>query len=120
MRELHLKLRTLSLENTTCPDSERFPFLQEIIKLDKKLHKNWDVYDHYVAGSETATTHDVDTSEDDSSIIIPVEEEASKEATDTATETVETVADAPEAEAKATTKKAKAATKRSTKKASKK
>ena len=25
MRELHLKLRTLSLENATCPDSERYP-----------------------------------------------------------------------------------------------
>ena len=26
MRELHLKLRSLSLENATCPDSERYPF----------------------------------------------------------------------------------------------
>ena len=29
MRELHLKLRSLSLENATCPDSERYPFLKE-------------------------------------------------------------------------------------------
>lgn len=50
MRELHLKLRTLSLENATCPDSERYPFLKELITLDKKLHENWDVYDHFVAG----------------------------------------------------------------------
>ena len=50
MRELHLKLRTLSLENATCPDSERYPFLKEIIALDKKRVANWDVYDHFVIG----------------------------------------------------------------------
>ena len=47
MRELHLKLRTLSLENATCPDSERYPFLKELIALDKRLHSNWEQYDHY-------------------------------------------------------------------------
>lgn len=54
MRELHLRLRTLSLENATCPDSERYPFLKELIELDKKLHKNWAEYDHYVAPSPRA------------------------------------------------------------------
>lgn len=49
MRELHLRLRSLSLENSTCPDSERYPFLKELISLDKKLHANWEEYDHYVA-----------------------------------------------------------------------
>lgn len=49
MRELHLRLRSLSLENATCPDSERYPFLKELISLDKKLHDNWEAYDHYVA-----------------------------------------------------------------------
>lgn len=49
MRELHLKLRSLSLDNVTCPDSERYPFLKELIALDKKLHANWEAYDHYVA-----------------------------------------------------------------------
>ena len=49
MRELHLRLRSLSLENVTCPDSERYPFLKEMIALDKKLHSNWERYDHYVA-----------------------------------------------------------------------
>lgn len=48
MRELHLKLRSLSLENATCPDSERYPFLKELIKLDKQLHSNWEKYDHYI------------------------------------------------------------------------
>lgn len=49
MRELHLRLRSLSLDNATCPDSERYPFLKELITLDKKLHSNWEGYDHYVA-----------------------------------------------------------------------
>ena len=48
MRELHLRLRSLSLENSTCPDSERYPFLKELISLDKKLHANWEAYDHIV------------------------------------------------------------------------
>ena len=48
MRELHLRLRSLSLENSTCPDSERYPFLKELITLDKKLHANWEAYDHFV------------------------------------------------------------------------
>lgn len=48
MRELHLKLRTLSTQQVSCPDSERYPFLKELIALDKQLHENWDVYDHYV------------------------------------------------------------------------
>lgn len=51
MRELHLRLRTLSLDNAICPDSERYPFLKELIKLDKQLHSNWEVYDHYVPES---------------------------------------------------------------------
>lgn len=54
MRELHLRLRSLSLENSTCPDSERYPFLKELISLDKKLHANWEAYDHYVAPAPEA------------------------------------------------------------------
>lgn len=52
MRELHLRLRSLSLDNATCPDSERYPFLKELIALDKKLHKNWEEYDHYIVESK--------------------------------------------------------------------
>lgn len=48
MRELHLKLRTLSTQQVSCPDSERYPFLKELIALDKQLHENWEVYDRYV------------------------------------------------------------------------
>lgn len=50
MRELHLKLRSLTLDpNITCPDSERYPFLKELIALDKRLRKNWQRYDSYRA-----------------------------------------------------------------------
>ena len=52
MRELHLQLRKLSTANVTCPDSERYPFLKELITLDKKLHENWDTYDHFVAEAQ--------------------------------------------------------------------
>lgn len=48
MREVHLKLRSLSTEDSTCSDSERYPFLKELIELDKRLHSNWEQYDHYV------------------------------------------------------------------------
>lgn len=51
MRELHLKLRSLSLDTSPCPDSERYPFLKELIDLDKKMHANWEDYDHYVIGT---------------------------------------------------------------------
>lgn len=55
MRELHLRLRSLSLDNVTYPDSECYPFLKELISLDKKLHANWEAYDHYVAPDPKAT-----------------------------------------------------------------
>ena len=51
MRELHLKLRSLSLDTAPCPDSERYPFLKELIDLDRKMHANWEEYDHYVIGT---------------------------------------------------------------------
>lgn len=47
MRELHLKLRSMTLDSVTCPDSERYPFLKELIRLDKQYHANWERYDHY-------------------------------------------------------------------------
>lgn len=50
MREVQMKLRSISLADTVCLDSERFPYLKELIELDKRLHKNWDVYDHYIPG----------------------------------------------------------------------
>ncbi len=56
MRELHLQLRHLSDSTKTVPDSTRKPLLDEFIALDKKLHDNWNTYDHYVANAENAET----------------------------------------------------------------
>lgn len=54
MRELHLRLRLLSDSTKQVPAVERKPLLDEFISLDKKLHANWDAYDHYVTKAETA------------------------------------------------------------------
>ena len=54
MRELHLRLRLLSDSTKQVPAVERKPLLDEFINLDKKLHANWDTYDHYVTKAETA------------------------------------------------------------------
>lgn len=51
MRRAHTQLQLLSVENSTCPDSERYPFLKELIDLDKQYHANWEQYDHYVLGT---------------------------------------------------------------------
>lgn len=53
MREVHMQLRSLSLASSPCPDSERYPFLKELIALDKKLHRNWEEYDHFVPVAES-------------------------------------------------------------------
>ena len=50
MRRCHTQLQLLSVEHSTCPDSERYPFLKELIDLDKQYHANWERYDHYKVG----------------------------------------------------------------------
>ncbi len=50
MRRLHTQLQLLSVEHSTCPDSERYPFLKELIELDKQYHANWEQYDHFKVG----------------------------------------------------------------------
>jgi hypothetical protein len=62
MREMHLKLRSLSLQQVSCPDSERYPFLKEIIELDKKSHENWKTYDHYILPDSSSTSASPDSS----------------------------------------------------------
>ena len=64
MRELHMKLRSLSLDNATCPDSERYPFLKEIIALDKKRVQNWDIYDHFIPGTPVTVEEPTPEKED--------------------------------------------------------
>ena len=70
MRRLHMQLQLLSVENSTCPDSERYPFLKELIDLDKQYHANWEQYDHYKVGEpppeqpkETAEEHVEETTD---------------------------------------------------------
>lgn len=127
MRELHLRLRLLSTENATCPDSERYPFLKELIALDKRLHENWDTYDHYVNtptvgdGSPIDTDADKDADTTDAKADVspetpaeasPESQSENTEASDGATGTqpepvvqTETVAEAPKSTAKRTAKR---------------
>ena len=48
MRDVQTQLRMLSTDGRTCPDNDRFPYLEELIKLDKQYHSNWEKYDTYV------------------------------------------------------------------------
>ncbi len=64
MREVHQKLRSISSSQVSCPDNERYPFLKELIALDKKYHENWDAYDHYVAGEASTKVDDSSTPSD--------------------------------------------------------
>lgn len=62
MRELHLKLRSLSTEENPARDCDRYPYLKELINLDKKLHSNWETYDHYT-GTDGAEVMEADARE---------------------------------------------------------
>ena len=129
MREVHLRLRLLSTENATCPDSERYPFLKELIALDKRLHENWDTYDHYVATATVAPTpvspNTVDGKADAPATEGPASEADAQSGSNAHNEQPETTAETAESAvyaepvavvvAKATTT-AKKATKRTTKK----
>lgn len=65
MRELHLRLRLLSDSTKQVPAAERKPLLDEFINLDKKLHANWDTYDHYVTKAESAANAETKESEEE-------------------------------------------------------
>lgn len=58
MRELHLRLRSLSTEDNPARDCDRYPFLKELIDLDKKLHSNWETYDHFTGTDGAAVMED--------------------------------------------------------------
>ena len=130
MRELHLKLRTLSLDEATCPDSERYPFLKEIIALDKKRVENWDIYDHFIPGTPVgegaAAPEPVDEGKADETEETSVNSEGLTENPAETSDNPEgltedaAVKEEQPAPAEAKPKKAKATTKRTGKKASKK
>lgn len=50
-RKLHAAISTLALAQSSCPSSEIYPFVKEIIELDKKRLALWRVYDDF--GQET-------------------------------------------------------------------
>lgn len=51
MRDLHTKLRLITPDNSTCPDSDRYPLAKHLIALDTQYRDNWNRYDHYVKGT---------------------------------------------------------------------
>ena len=61
MRELHLQLRALSAQSSTCPDSDRYPFLKELIELDKRYHNNWKQYDTFAVKRTSGSPTDDNT-----------------------------------------------------------
>lgn len=56
MREAHTRLRMINPQNSTCPDSDRYPLAKAIIEYDRKYRDNWNLYDHYVKGTPLAAT----------------------------------------------------------------
>lgn len=52
MRNLHTRLTLLSSVDSPCPDGDRYPFLKELIALDKQYHANWAKYDDYQPDAE--------------------------------------------------------------------
>lgn len=51
MRDAHTKIRLISPENSTCPDSDRYPLAKYLIEQDNLYRSNWNKYDHYIKGT---------------------------------------------------------------------
>ena len=47
MREVHLQTRKIALADKPCSDCDIYPFVKELIELDKRYHDNWKAYDEY-------------------------------------------------------------------------
>lgn len=56
MRDLHTQLRMINPENSTCPDSDRYPIAKHLIELDGRYRDNWNKYDHYIKGTPVYST----------------------------------------------------------------
>lgn len=52
MRECHLQARKVALATQPCSDCDIYPFVKELIELDKRYHANWQAYDEYGRASE--------------------------------------------------------------------
>lgn len=119
MRNLHAKLELLSVENATCPDSERYPFLKELIALDKQYHENWHTYDHFVlSGAAAPVAPATEEKVEEEAASTPVQDSADKSAeTRPASEPAATDEQPAAIPAKVSKTKKATTTKRSTKKA---
>lgn len=47
MRYLHVKLEDIPVDGDACHDGDRYPFLKELVELDKKRMANWKRYDSF-------------------------------------------------------------------------
>lgn len=56
MRECHTHLRLINPSNSSCPDSDRYPWAKQIIEYDRMYRDNWNKYDHYVPGTPPSST----------------------------------------------------------------
>ena len=66
MRECHTHIRIITPENSTCPDSDRYPWAKELIALDTLYRDNWNKYDHYIKGTPAASVKTVTDARSDS------------------------------------------------------
>ncbi len=56
MRDCHTHLRLINYTNSTCPDSDRYPWAKQLIDYDKRYRDNWNIYDHYIKGTNPLET----------------------------------------------------------------
>ena len=56
MRDCHTHLRLINTDNSSCPDSDRYPWAKEIVRLDTLMRDNYNRYDHYIKGTPLAAT----------------------------------------------------------------
>ncbi len=56
MRDCHTHLRLINPTNSTCPDSDRYPWAKQLIEYDKRYRDNWNIYDHYIKGTNPLET----------------------------------------------------------------
>lgn len=47
MKYVHMKMQDLRLREVTCPESELYPYVEELCTLDDRYQHNWEVYDRY-------------------------------------------------------------------------
>lgn len=56
MRDCHTHLRLINTDNSSCPDSDRYPWAKEIVRLDTLMRDNYNRYDHFIKGTSLADT----------------------------------------------------------------